>query len=113
MPRGLQVGPASCLRSLLHKQQRRFQQGPAVTYRRLMVPQRLSPATVLMNRAWQLGASFGSPAGPHSQPFKHRRARPAGIATLWAARRAPPSSGSAPLDGCWRGTRVRGSGAPS
>jgi hypothetical protein len=113
LPRGLQVGPASCSRSPPREQQRRPQPGPAVTYRRLMVPQRPSSATVLMNRSRQLGASLGSPAGPHSQPFKHRRARPAGIATPWAASRAPPSSDSAPSDACRRGTRVRGGGAPS
>lgn len=96
LPRGLRVGPASCSRSLPQEQQQRSQPSPAVTYRCLMVPQRLSPGTVLTNRARQLRASSGSQAGPHSEPFKHRRARPAGIATPWASCRAPPSSGSAP-----------------
>lgn len=111
-PRGLQVGPASRSRSLrTSEQQRRSQPGAAVTYRRLMVAQRLSPATVLTNRARQLGASPGSPAGPYSQPFKHRRARPAGIASRGRPR-APPSASSAPSGACGGGDRARGRGAP-
>lgn len=96
-PRGLQVGPASRSSSLrTSERQRASQPGPAVTYRRLMVAQRLSPATVLTNRARQLGASLGAPAGPHSQPFKRRRARPAGIATPWAARGPRPAQAPPP-----------------
>ncbi|KAL1786447.1 hypothetical protein HispidOSU_019600 [Sigmodon hispidus] len=106
-------GPGRPLGRRAHEQQqRRSRPDPTVTYRRLMVPQRLSPASVLTNHARQLGASLGSRAGPHSQPFKHRRARPAGIATPWASRGPRPAPAPPPRKPAGGGNRARGSDAP-
>lgn len=62
---------------------RRARTGPAVTYRRLMVPRRLSSVLALTNCARKPRESLGSRAEPHSGPFKRGRARgPPGLLPL-------------------------------
>lgn len=71
--------------------------GPAVTYRRLIVPRRLSRAPALTNCARKPRESPGSRAEPHSGPFKRGRARgPPGLLPLGVSQ-APPNAGPAPL----------------